>query len=114
MCTNPPRPDGTACNDGSACTQTDTCMAGVCTGMNPVTCPAPPDACHDNGVCNPMTGACSFPFKADGTACDDGNPCTQMDTCQMGVCHAGAPMQCPAPDGCHDTGASARSRANSS
>ena len=28
-------PNGTACNDGNACTQTDTCQAGVCTGAQP-------------------------------------------------------------------------------
>ena len=67
----PAKADGTSCSDGSACTQTDTCQAGTCTGSNPVTCTAA-DQCHDAGVCNPATGACSSPAKADGTSCSDG------------------------------------------
>jgi hypothetical protein len=53
--------NGTACDDGNACTQTDTCQAGVCTGGNPVTCTAL-DQCHTAGTCNPTTGICSNPL----------------------------------------------------
>src|SRR5207249_3712181 len=45
-CSNPTKPDGTACNDGSLCTQTDTCQGGQCTGGDPVACTAL-DGCHD-------------------------------------------------------------------
>jgi hypothetical protein len=34
-------PDGTACDDGNPCTQTDACSSGACVGSNPV--PAPGD-----------------------------------------------------------------------
>jgi hypothetical protein len=34
-CNNPSKPDGSTCNDGDACTLTDTCQAGVCTGSAP-------------------------------------------------------------------------------
>ena len=34
-CSNPAKPDGTACDDGDACTPTDTCQAGVCSGGTP-------------------------------------------------------------------------------
>jgi hypothetical protein len=51
---------GNACNDGDACTRTDTCQSGVCSGSNPVTC-APLDACHSAGTCSPSTGVCSNP-----------------------------------------------------
>src|SRR5204862_252298 len=54
-CSNPAKPDGTACNDGNACTRTDTCQAGLCSGTNPVTC-APADQCHDAGTCDPEAG----------------------------------------------------------
>ncbi|APR88448.1 Thiamin-phosphate pyrophosphorylase [Minicystis rosea] len=94
---------GTTCNDGNACTQTDTCQAGVCTGGNPVTCTAS-DACHAAGSCNPATGMCSNPSKANGTACSDGNACTQTDTCQAGVCTGGNPVTCTASDSCHVAG----------
>ncbi len=77
--------DDTPCNDGSACTATDTCQGGVCTGTDPVTCTAL-DQCHDVGVCDPSTGACSNPAKPAGAACDDGNECTGPDTCTAGEC----------------------------
>jgi hypothetical protein len=35
VCTDPPAADGTACNDGDACTLTDTCQTGSCTGSGP-------------------------------------------------------------------------------
>jgi len=102
-CSNPAKPDGSACNDGNACTQTDTCERGVCTGSNLVVCPVP-DQCHDAGTCNPATGACSNPGKPDGTTCNDGNACTQTDTCQRGVCAGTNAVVCTAQDQCHDAG----------
>jgi hypothetical protein len=83
-CVHVNRPDGLACNDGSVCTQTDTCQSGACVGSNPVTCTAL-DQCHDVGVCDPQTGVCSNPAKADGSTCNDANACTQTDTCQSGA-----------------------------
>src|SRR5262249_7920574 len=77
--------DGTACNDNNACTRTDTCQAGTCTGGSPVACAAT-DQCHAVGTCNPSTGVCSNPAKSDGAACDDGNSCTTGDTCVAGAC----------------------------
>ncbi|MBZ5637377.1 MAG: thrombospondin type 3 repeat-containing protein [Acidobacteriia bacterium] len=101
ICSNPAKPNGAACNDGNACTQTDTCQAGVCTGSNPLVCTA--DPCHDAGVCDPGTGICSNPAKADGTSCNDGSACTQTDACQAGVCTGSNPVVCTA-DPCHDPG----------
>jgi hypothetical protein len=74
-----------ACDDGNACTQTDACGNGACVGSNPVVCVAA-DHCHDSGVCNPASGACSSPVKPDGTACSDNSLCTTGDTCQAGTC----------------------------
>ncbi len=84
-----PLGDGSGCDDGDACTQTDSCLAAACIGANPVIC-TPLDQCHDLGVCNPATGLCSNPPKADGTACDDGDTCTGPDECSAGAC-AGLP-----------------------
>jgi concanavalin A-like lectin/glucanase superfamily protein len=92
--------DGTSCDDGNPCTQTDTCHAGVCNGANPVTCTAS-DQCHVAGVCDTGTGACSNPAKANGTTCNDNNACTQTDACQSGVCTGGSPVVCAASDLCH-------------
>src|SRR5438876_859942 len=38
LCSNPNAGNGTACNDNNACTQTDTCQTGRCTGSKPVVC----------------------------------------------------------------------------
>jgi len=103
MCSNPAKPNGSLCTDGNACTQSDTCQAGVCTGANPVTCTAS-DQCHDAGACNPATGVCSNPAKANGAACNDNNACTQSDTCQSGTCTGANPITCSASDQCHDPG----------
>ena len=103
VCSNPPKANGTACNDQNACTQTDTCQSGTCTGGNTVTCAAV-DQCHDVGTCNTATGACSTPIKANGTTCNDQNACTRTDSCQNGVCAGGNPVTCTALDQCHDAG----------
>lgn len=103
VCSDPAKPDDTACNDGNACTQTDKCTLGVCTGSNPVVCTAK-DACHDVGVCDPANGTCSDPTKPNGSACSDSNSCTNGDSCQEGVCKAGAGVTCAAVDECHEAG----------
>jgi RHS repeat-associated protein len=77
--------DNTDCNDSNACTQSDKCQSGVCTGANPVTCVAM-DQCHGAGTCNTLNGVCSNPPKPKGSICSDGNPATQSETCQAGIC----------------------------
>lgn len=102
-CSNPAAADGTSCSDGNACTQSDSCQVGVCTGADPVTCTAQ-DQCHVAGVCDPANGTCSNPAVADGTSCNDGNTCTQLDTCQVGACIGASPVLCTARDQCHAPG----------
>ncbi|MEZ4294071.1 MAG: VCBS repeat-containing protein [Polyangiaceae bacterium] len=87
VCGAAPKVSGTPCNDGSACTQTDTCQSGTCVGGNPIVCMAL-DQCHIVGTCDPVTGACSDPPSPDGTPCDVGDVCTTADVCQAGVCVA--------------------------
>src|SRR6185369_35983 len=103
LCSNPTKANGSVCNDGNACTQTDTCEAGLCTGGNPVVCTAL-DQCHDAGTCNSGTGVCDNPTKANGATCNDGNACTQTDTCQAGTCSGTNSVVCTALDQCHDAG----------
>jgi hypothetical protein len=98
-CVNTPKADGTTCNDGSACTQTDTCQSGQCQGADPVVCTAS-DPCHVAGTCDPATGACDSPPASDGTACDDRNACTRTDSCVAGVCTGSDPVLCAASDQC--------------
>jgi hypothetical protein len=98
-CSNPNKPDATACNDGSMCTVGDVCMAGVCRPGPPKACP-PADQCRN--LCDPATGACNPP-KANGTKCDDGNKCTTgQDVCTGGLC-TGKAKDCGA-DACHTPG----------
>jgi lysophospholipase L1-like esterase len=102
-CSNPAKPNGSACTDANACTQADSCQGGACVGSNPVTCSAL-DQCHDAGTCSPATGACSNPAKPNGTGCTDGSACTQTDACQAGSCVGGNPVVCTASDQCHAAG----------
>ncbi len=103
MCTNPPKGNNILCDDGDACTQKDVCTNGVCVGSLPITC-APAGACGV-AACDKMTGSCVTTPAADGAACDDGNPCTQTDSCQAGACKGASEIQCPAADACHTAGA---------
>jgi hypothetical protein len=82
QCTFANAANGTACNDGNACTQVDVCQDGTCVGSNPVVC-SPSDQCHVAGICDPTTGACSNPTAADGTACQVAG---LAGTCQSGAC----------------------------
>ena len=97
VCIKTAKPNGAVCNDKNACTQTDTCQAGVCTGSNPVTCIAI-DQCHAPGVCDPASG-CSNPPLPNGTSCDDKSGCTTGDVCNAGIC-AGTVDANPANSAC--------------
>jgi len=102
ICTHPAVTNGTGCTDGNACTQTDTCQAGSCSGANPVVCP-PGDACHHTGVCNPETGLCSSnPAKPDGIPCDDGAICNGKERCLGGICQSGTVVDCDVDVACTD------------
>eukprot|EP01059_Diplonema_ambulator_P030329 TRINITY_DN5151_c0_g1_i9.p1 TRINITY_DN5151_c0_g1~~TRINITY_DN5151_c0_g1_i9.p1 ORF type:complete len:6713 (+),score=1239.17 TRINITY_DN5151_c0_g1_i9:1796-20140(+) len=104
QCSNPPKPDGTPCDDRVLDTTNDQCKSGVCAGTKRcagVLCSAS-DSCHLAGVCDPNTGLCSDPLKPDGSQCDDGNPLTQGDACAGGQCWgqgvcAGAPCSSTGP-----------------
>ena len=81
--------DGAACDDGSKCTgPQDFCEAGVCAGKGIV--------CDDNNLCtNDACDAaigCVFTYNAGG--CDDGNPCTESDSCKAGQCTGAQTQQC--------------------
>ncbi len=76
------------CDDGNICTLGDICVGGNCIGV--------PKHCEDAnpctvGVCQIDDGECAFPL-AQGS-CDDGNPCTDSDQCEDGIC-IGSPTSC--------------------
>jgi hypothetical protein len=109
LCSNPNKPDGTACDDANASTVNDVCGAGTCAGSDlcaNVVCSAL-DPCHDAGVCDHATGSCSSPAKANGSACDDADPNTVNDACYNGACggtNLCVDVVCSALDQCHDAG----------
>lgn len=103
QCSNPNAPSNTPCNDSNACTLIDSCQAGTCVGSNQVVC-QPQDQCHVAGTCDKATGQCSNPSAANGTACNDANACTQVDSCQSGACVGANQVVCQAQDQCHVAG----------
>jgi len=95
--------DGTACDDRDACTESDACQAGQCSGIPTGGCSAAPDACHTGSICDPAGGACvGAGLEPDGTPCSDGNACTVGDTCASGACAAGSLLSCDDGDICTD------------
>ena len=102
FCSNPANA-GAVCDNGNACVTGTVCIDGVCGGGTAVTCTAQ-DQCHNAGTCNPATGVCSNPAKPDGSPCNDGDACTQSDTCQGGVCVGAAPVTCTALGQCYNAG----------
>jgi hypothetical protein len=71
-----------SCDDGTACTESDTCLNGTCTGTVKTCDDSIP--CTTNG-CDPVKG-CSNLLTAN-LECDDGSPCTAQDKCDaQGLC----------------------------
>lgn len=95
QCTADFSKNGLACDDGNPCTTNDVCRNGVC-GGTAIQC-TPLDQCHVAGTCS--GGICSNPPALNGSACNDGNPCTKNDICTNGTC-AGTSYSCPALSQC--------------
>ena len=93
-CQSVPVADGTACDDGLFCTQTDSCQSGVCTGSG--------DPCSSgvqcSNVCVEEDDSCTAPA---GSPCDlDADLCT-LDLCDgSGNCDFIQDVTCTAPDQC--------------
>jgi hypothetical protein len=81
-----------------------TCSAGVC-----YECMASSD-CNDHNACTRDscdTTAHTCSHVAETGPCDDGNPCTQMDTCMNGECRGADPISCTqAPGACYTSAGS--------
>ena len=81
---------GAACLSAADC-QSGFCVDGVC--CNSACNAGPCDACSvaagasTNGTCALLTGP----------ACNDGNACSEVDTCQAGVCVGKNAVVCPPP-----------------
>src|SRR5690606_39023178 len=71
------------CDDGEVCTVGDACDQGVCVpGAAAYDCDDN-DPCTDD-ACVPGGDGCVYTFNT--SPCDDGNACTGMDVCALGVC----------------------------
>jgi hypothetical protein len=100
QCSTPLSTPGTTCDDGDLGTYDDNCSAeGTCGGLE-VVCPesTPCVTYTPNG-----SGTCTATLH-NGATCDDGNACTQVDTCDEGLCQGAEPVTCAAPGVCEDPG----------
>ena len=80
---------GTTCDDGDACTMSDQCKDGKCSGLA--------KSCNDQSVCttdscNASSGKCEY--VPNTAKCDDGDLCTSNDTCAEGKCVGTASASC--------------------
>ena len=87
---------GVGCDDGSACTQGDSCLAGACTGA-PVVCDDQDPCTLD--LCNPSAG-CVYEPALGPIPCDDQSACTLGETCQAGLCQGGVTPECDDGEPC--------------
>ncbi len=101
--------NATPCNDGDACTVSDTCSGGICLAGSKL-------QCNDNEVCTTDTcepkSGCVYTPHPDAEPCDDKSACTPLDACAKGKCtgtgtkdvdqdgHIDA--SCPQGDDCND------------
>jgi cysteine-rich repeat protein len=91
-------PDGQACDDGRFCTLDSACSGGACVGGTPRSC-ADTNPCTADR-CDEASAQCVHDAALlDGTACDDGNVCTQQDACAAGSCH-GLAVTCDDGNAC--------------
>lgn len=95
--------DGNLCNGTLYCD--NTALPHVCK-VNPattVTCAKSTNPCQ-TVACTPKTGTCVTKDVVDGTACDDGDPCSGKngaDGCLKGTCKPGPPTcSCKADADC--------------
>lgn len=90
-----------ACNlEDNLCSINDSCdNQGNCIEGNYLKCPvfAPCQA----ATCNPTTGLCDNSTLSG--SCDDGNPCTEYDSCGAGECHGSEWSPSPSPPYCFNS-----------
>ncbi|WP_437761250.1 kelch repeat-containing protein [Sorangium sp. So ce281] len=108
---------GRACVDGVCCATAcdgacEACSVAAGATQDGVCSPLTGPACDDGNACTEadtcQAGACAGAPAGDGAPCDDGNACTRADACQSGAC-AGAPVDDGAP--CDDGNACTRADA---
>lgn len=80
LCSHPPSPNGSECEDGLVCTIMDNCQEGLCHGGTPL---CQPDTCHKSVICHEDTGTCVHPIGSE-LCTEDGDVCTH-DFCDLKI-----------------------------
>jgi hypothetical protein len=94
--------DGKCACEGDSCGRCRACENSECVFDASFVC-TPLDQCHEAGACDPERFECTNPRKPENAPCDDGDPCTQDDVCQNGVCSSGPSKDCSSEaDACND------------
>jgi hypothetical protein len=101
-CVAAPANENAACEDGDPCTVGEVCDDGAC-GGSPKDCSGLDEACVV-GICDGKSGECVAIPRVDETLCDDGDPCTVEDRCEVGRC-VGVEKDCSVEDGACTVGA---------
>lgn len=95
-----PVADGTSCRDSDLCNGSESCQDGVCSPGTPVDCSFVVQPCLQK-TCNPLTGLCDLAMP-DDTSCDDSDLCNGRETCRVGACNSGVPVDCETPATCRE------------
>ena len=95
LCVEAEAPGGTSCDDGDSCTLGDVCLTGECLPGAAQDC-NDADPCTDD-LCDPAFG-CTHPFSEAN--CDDGDTCTEFDSCVNGACVSGEALNCDDENPC--------------
>jgi len=91
------------CDDGNACTDGDGCSASKCQPGKAKDCDDKDPCTADS--CDPDTGKCDY--KAAAGKCEDGDKCTESDSCSKGKCAPGKAKVCDDGNPCTDDGCEA-------
>ncbi|RKH59994.1 hypothetical protein D7X96_34440 [Corallococcus interemptor] len=95
---------GNPCDDGNACTTGDRCqgsgLEAKCEPTQTTTCTQPTGVCDAPQACNPSSGRCEATESTVGKTCDDGNLCTDADTCGADGRCAGTERTCSTTEQC--------------
>ena len=92
-------PNLALCSDSNKCTEGDHCAAGQCLPGSAVSC-NDQNLCTDD-TCHPDLGCLNTP---NSSPCQDGDACTNGDTCGEGLCQPGKPVNCDDGNVCTDDG----------
>ncbi len=92
-----------ACDDGSLCTTGDACADGKCVGGTPIDCDDKNGCTADS--CDAASGTCTN--ENSTLPCDDGEVCTDKDTCADGKC-VGTAKDCNDDNSCTDDSCNAK------